>query len=247
MILAILALFLNTTPANAIIGGARVSIDEEIAKSTVLLYGENSNGGFTCTGTILNSQYILSAAHCVTDVKGMVVLFTTDGSTSEKISNLMKSGTNARRVVGVNFNVDYPNTGLGSMFPHNDISLIRFAGGIPAGFKPVTLLNPTVMNKYLKLGMNIIIAGFGQREDNASGTLYKNNVVLQKFYDKTVVVGEAGSSSCHGDSGGPAFINVGGKLYQFAVLSRGEPGCVSSAIYTPLTSNFFGKMATPDL
>ncbi len=248
MIRIILGILLNITPAQAIIGGTPVSIDDQIAKSTVLLYGENSNnGGFICSGTILNNQYILSAAHCVIDVKLMLVLFTNNAEAPGRMDALIKEKTFVRGVVNVNYNIDYPNATLGMAFPHNDIALIRFSGGIPAGFKPVTLLNPSVMSRYLKPQQEVIIAGFGQRsgEGEQSGTLYKNRVRLQKVYSKTVVVGEAGSSSCHGDSGGPAFISVGGKLYQWGVLSRGEAGCVSSATYTPLTSNFYGQMATP--
>ncbi len=250
MILLILGLFLNLTPAKAIIGGVPVSQEDQIAQSTVLLYGAtNAGSGFLCSGTILNSQFILTAAHCVVDVKAMYVLFTNDGSTSEKVGQLIREKTYARTVTNVKHNIDYPNTALGSSYPHNDIGLVKYAGGIPAGFRPVTILNPSVMAKFVKPQQSVVIAGFGQRggDGKESGLLYKNEVKIQTSYAKTVIVGEPGSSACHGDSGGPAFVSVGGKLYQWGVLSRGEPGCTSTATYTPLTSNFFGQMGTPNL
>lgn len=249
MILLVLGLFLNLTPAQAIIGGVPVSAEDEIAKSTVLLYGYADQGSFICSGTILDSSHILTAAHCVADIKDMFILFTNNAGTPALVESILLGRTYARKASRMNHNIDYPNTGLGSRYPHNDIGIVKFSGGIPAGFKPVMILNPALMGNYIKRDQQVILAGFGQRsgEGVETGVLYKNAVTVKSAYSKTVVVGEGGSSACHGDSGGPAFVSINGKLYQWGVLSRGEPGCTSSAIYTPLTSNFYGKMANPDL
>jgi len=249
MLLGILGLLLNITPANAIIGGVPVSSDEEISKSIVLLYGVTADkSGFECTGTILNQEYILTAAHCALDVRAMFVIFSTDAESQDKMTALLKDKTYVRNVVKVNHNIDYPNTTLGSMYPHNDIGLVRFAGGIPAGYKPVTLLNPSVMNQFVKKDTPIIASGYGIRSGDGtdSGALYKTTLDVLESYPKTVVVGRAGTSVCHGDSGGPAFVSVGGKLYQWGVASRVEDSkCSTESVYTPLTSNFYGHMETP--
>lgn len=247
MIFVLLGFLFNITSANAIIGGKAVSYDETIARSTVMLFGQTDTGGFTCTGTIMNSQYILTAAHCVLGVKQMVIFFTNEapGSTFESLIN---NKTNVRFAKAVRHNIDYPNTDLGQMYPHNDVAWVRFDGGLPSGYTPVTILNPSLMSKYLVANQPVILAGYGKRsvDDSDTGYLHKIKVPFQKVMaGKDAYVGSNNNIACSGDSGGPAFIEVNGRYYQWGIASRSD--CRTLSIYTPLTSNLYGKMGSPEL
>jgi secreted trypsin-like serine protease len=247
MILVFLGFLLNITPANAIIGGKPVVYDETIARSTVMLFGQTDTGGFTCTGTILNSQYILTAAHCVLRVKQMVIFFTNEAP-GASFQSLINNKTNVRFAKQIQHNTDYPNTDLGQMYPHNDVALVRFDGGLPAGYKPVTILDPKLTPKYLVANQPVILAGFGKRsaDDSDTGYLYKVTVPVQKVVaGKDAYVGADSNIACSGDSGGPAFIEVNGYLYQWGIASRSD--CRTLSIYTPLKSNFYGKISSPVL
>ena len=248
MILALFTLILNISPANAIIGGVPVTADDPIAHSTVMLIGETATGMFSCSGTILNDEWVLTAAHCSIGVKDMVVVFSTHAPDTSW-ARLLSSGLHYRRVVDLNHNQDYPDTNIGQMIPHNDIGLVRFSGGLPKGYYPVTILNPSVDAKYLTPNTPVVIAGFGKRgadpKTDDSGNLYKDTVPLHRIVGQVDAnVGSDGSVACHGDSGGPAFIQVNGKYYQWGVASLSD--CIRNSVYIPLKSNFYGQMATPE-
>ena len=244
MIIALLASFLNISTANAIIGGVPVSADEEIAHTTVMLIGQMATGGYSCSGTILNEQWILTAAHCVIGAQQMVVVFARNAPESTWKA-MLTSGKLIRHVTSVNHNMDYPTSDAGQMTPHNDIGLVQFTGGLVKGYRPVTLLNPASLPKFVNAKQNTVIAGFGIRTAGGtdSGALYETTIPIDQANAKEIDVGSPEDVACHGDSGGPAFVKVGGKFYQWGVASRSD--CKSFSIYTPLKSNFYGHMATP--
>src|SRR4051812_31110768 len=61
-----------------IVHGSLVKPADEIAKSTVALLLEQSEGQALCTATILDSETVLTAAHCVEgDLKKIEIVFST--------------------------------------------------------------------------------------------------------------------------------------------------------------------------
>jgi len=234
LVSALLMLFFNVAPANAIIGGTPVSADSEIARTTVMLIGHNKLGPYHCSGTILSDQWILTAAHCVAEASDLSIVFSRSSD-----------GYNVRRAVFWNSNRDFPGVGVVTEESYRDIGLVRFMGGIAPGYHPVTILNPRVLAQFVAENRLATIAGYGLRsaEGNDSGYLDSVEIPIQQVAPRQVDVGLPDSVSCSGDSGGPAFVNVYGRYYQWGVLSRGD--CKTVSVYTPLTSNFYGRMATP--
>lgn len=79
-----------------------------------------------------------------------------------------------------------------------------------------------------------------REESLNSGTLHTVDLKMYQRANRNEVVLQQneGKAACMGDSGGPAYINKGGKLYLWGVASRVSRGCNGFAIYTDATSQF---------
>jgi hypothetical protein len=122
-----------------------------------------------------------------------------------------------------------------------DVAIVKFSGGLPAGYKPAKLMR----NKSdLVNGMDVVLAGYGISDGIAksgAGVLRKTQLKLSDAnYSNTEVRFDqrSGTGACHGDSGGPAFAKVRGETLVFGVTSRGsedkDDTCGVFAIYTSI-------------
>jgi hypothetical protein len=59
-------------------------------------------------------------------------------------------------------------------------------------------------------------------------------VTLESLSLETLVYNFHGEGACHGDSGGPAFSEIGGVWHQIGVTSWGDPSCSSTGHYQRL-------------
>lgn len=228
---------LSISPAHAftggdyIIGGVTVEQGDPVLRSTVLLF----DGSYLCTGSIVAPDLIISAAHCVLspiNVSAMKVYFTTN---IEDQSAYSVGGLSA--IANPLYN---PRASKNA----NDVSLIKFPGGLPAGYAPAQILPPSVK---LQNGESVVLAGYGESDtseggNNGAGVLRKVNVNIENadYSTSEVLLDQTqGKGSCHGDSGGPAFVEMNGGLYLWGVTSRAYPNnqdaavnCDQGAIYT---------------
>lgn len=240
--LAILgALFASLTSqaGPTIVGGSLVEANEMLARTTVSFLMNTAEGGGICTGTILNNNTILSAAHCVVGFQVGVIAFARDVRDLKKVPKSL-----LRKVTSVQANRDFSMSDRGE---HNDVAIVKFAGGLPDGFQAATVLDPATSISYLKMGPRVLVAGYGTigRERGGSGVLRKAAMQVRAMSPnaKEIYLVNNGETTCNGDSGGPAYLVVQGKYYLWGVLSRGD--CATTAIYTRLTSNFGAKIARP--
>lgn len=230
---------LDASQANGIFGGQVATGREPFAKHIVALYDFQVGG--LCTASILSDSLLLTAAHCVTSKpQNLAVLF---GTQVDSPSTLQ------RRVVDYRISPLYPFrqfTGKNN----GDIAVVRFRGGLPAGYQPITY---TRNRSLLVYGQRVLLAGFGastilwdvdpktgetKAKPSGSGTLrFVTTTVDNAFFTESEFLLENSKSegACHGDSGGPAYSMENGRLVLVGVTNGyiGDPSgaCGGKMVY----------------
>jgi hypothetical protein len=231
---------------SGIIGGITPGPDHAITKSVVLLYtrdpdekdpkkAEVESQGH-CTATLLSSEYALTAAHCIENVKDHSLFLAFGNKFSPK---------NPQRFIIAALSDHTRSEVLTNIPPTNahDIAVVKFAGGLPPGYQPVRILPDAYVNN-LKVGGVTTIAGFGidnLEEGNVDTLRFTDVYIANPRLSATDVLLDQtkGKGACKGDSGGPAFFYIGGKFYLWGVASHGSEisgkpsdGCDHYVVYT---------------
>ncbi|WP_168196378.1 trypsin-like serine protease [Bdellovibrio sp. NC01] len=213
----------------AIVGGDKVSSSDPIAARTV--YIKDTNKKQSCSGIIISSRLILTAAHCVYKAKAsdIEVRFGLTGRDAVKVAKQIEVHTHYVQL-----------TLLKNM---NDVALIQLASAIPSNYRITSILEDFSI---LKPGTTVTTAGYGYsnaRWETGVGTLRKTNlrIATEAFSETTVAIDQLNtdSGSCHGDSGGPALVQTNQGLKVFGVANRitGKDKkltklCKGTAVYT---------------
>lgn len=204
----------NESDASAsIIGGEPTTGREAFAKSVVAIY--NLKQGALCSGSIISNSLVLTAAHCVYDSSpaDLQLIYGTDLNAAETV--ITKIDAYAISELYPVRKDEIENVG--------DIALVHFSSGLLPGYKPVRLLGDASL---LHTGQPVILAGYGLSdgiEQTGSGLLRSVEVFVHDAYfsaSEILVDQTQGKGACHGDSGGPAYLNVGGELFLWGVTSH---------------------------
>ena len=235
---------LGTNSDSEIIGGESVNPIDPIAKTVVAIFDTEQKS--LCTGSILSASLVVTAGHCFNaDPTKLVLIFGT------QLPSAAGPKPVVRRVVDGRVNPRY--TQVNAVFEKNhkldpdsikewgDISVLKFAGGLPPGFFAARVLN---ISAALKNGALVTLAGYGEingPQHTPADRLRKVNVSISnaQFAPSEIQMDQRqGKGACHGDSGGPAYINIGGQNFLFGVTSRGSQDkandCSQFAIYTSI-------------
>ena len=199
-----LATLQNGKIAAGIVGGQLLEKAEPLSKYVVMIYSENDEGiSQTCTGTIISTSAILTAAHCVTkNIKRMSAFFSTNPFQDNNLESLV--------LTRVTIHEKYL---IKNELGRNDLAILYFSGGLPEGAaiakiapRGIWQLKLTVL-KALGFGQT----GGGDELANTSGTLRKVNISIPKVnlnLPEFEVIQEDAKGVCHGDSGGPALATM---------------------------------------
>ncbi len=224
---------LHSSLQTKIVGGALASHQDEFSKTTVSLFNVAEQS--LCTASILSDSILITAGHCVDGAPSdLRVIFGPDvNAESALVQEVLDTRTSVLWPIR---QTEESNSG--------DIALVRFNGGLPAGFHAVQLLTDASM---LVNGASIVLAGYGVTDSKSLdgvGLLHFVQTTIRdaRFSESEIEVEQSfGKGSCHGDSGGPALINFNGSSLLFGITSRGARGardpqdtCSVAALYTNL-------------
>ena len=226
-----------------IVGGTEVTRQDPIASVTVALTLHDPEGESICTGLILDSNRILTAAHCVEGFSQGKVVFKTTDAYQNDLSN-SRVITRTRILPGYKGGKDLESRrGIGEI---TDLALVFFSGGLPRGYHPAQFLPESIIKQVIIPKMPVTLAGYGVTASGWSGEgrLRKVNTEIQyfTFHKINFHAGTANHQACQGDSGGPAFIYRNSQWYVVGILSRSN--CESRSIYTPISTDKIYQFST---
>ncbi|HEX4403831.1 MAG TPA: trypsin-like serine protease [Polyangia bacterium] len=207
----------SATPEEAqpIIGGETDTGDP----SVVAVYAQQvgATSGFLCTGSVIAPTVVLTAAHCVsaseTGANARFVVLTA--------SNINRPGGQQLAVKEVHAN---PRWSAKNLQNGHDQGIVILA-------QPTTLA-PLPFNAHAlaasSTGASLRIVGYGLDDgvdQTGAGVKRQALTKLGSVEDTLIEVGNSQKGTCNGDSGGPAFMKLGGVETIVGTTSYGDETC----------------------
>lgn len=248
-----------------ITNGTKVEKTDIVSRSTVALYlkspskqSKTAMRNF-CTGTLIDSTHVLTAAHCFADAAQDL------GITEEQLrdSSLVVFGT---PLVKDSTDKSVETRSLKNVIIHDkyyvgsvqkatqeamyDVALIQLSQPAPATAVSAKL----GLDAHLQAGTNVVLAGFGlvgqflaifpiEAKQLMKVTVKIDNPKLSETQFSYKKIDSKGS--CSGDSGGPAYIvNADGSLTVVGITSWGDSSCRQMGAYTNVASPLIGQWIT---
>jgi secreted trypsin-like serine protease len=195
-------LVLAPQAALAIKGGTPSSDPAGVRRHVVQIKGPS---GTQCTGTVIASRLVLTAAHCFLAGAGDYTIRALDERFHFRFA----------RATQVAVHPGFDVTALGTNAPLNDIALLRTDHDFPSWLVPVPLATETPRHGDF---VDVTVAGFGMSRDHVVSTAGRlremHFAMLDQVSDESKLLflldrrGRGKSSRagiCRGDSGGPVF------------------------------------------
>jgi secreted trypsin-like serine protease len=230
-------------PDSSIVGGQPTAAHSEIASHIVAILGSNIESDYLCTGVLIGPNLILTAAHCALDMQSGEAVFSTNLSTT--------STKDRRPIERVVIQPRFPatlkriqkqsekNSAPTRIKNWGDLALVWFTGNLPTGYSPVQIGDGNSLTD----GQTVVLAGYGQvdgrAQTSAQGLNQVEAPILKAKYSRSEFSLDQSNHKgvCHGDSGGPAFIEQDNEILLMGITSRGSDAtCERLSIFTRVSS-----------
>jgi hypothetical protein len=201
-------------PASALVGPARQA-PQFAPYVAMVMYRSGGETSF-CTASVITSNIVLTAAHCVNDLSDTRVFYR-GGQGKLTLFD----------VTTIAINPDYKPNSRRQHVVSIDLALLRIREPLPPSFKPVELgdIGP------IATGQQLRIAGFGRADEDMSGTsgilragILSATAPKSKLLAFLVDPDGFGLGGCTGDSGAPIFAMDQPLLVAVAIRAKGKGG-----------------------
>lgn len=224
--------FNSDVSSSFVVNGEFVEASDWVSRSVVaVLWLEDKKIRGVCSGTLIAPNVVLTAAHCVDGFKSLSLAFTQNFS---RLRPEMVRAVETRRLHPLWQTNKTKNTSRG--FARGDIALVTFHGATPPEYEPAALIPQSVG---LTAGLVVEVAGFGVTTPGASiQTAIKLHKAFSRIHGRydsnTWLLDGSKSSTCYGDSGGPAFIHYKGKTYVWGVTNAELGRCARLMVHADI-------------
>lgn len=228
-----------------VIGGEPTPEGERGYQVSLFSFGEH-----LCGGSLIDREWVLTAAHCVTaeDLsEGMQVMLGSRQLNSQSALFIPAVQVIAHEDYDTDFN------------SNNDIALVRLASPAPDYIPTVKLADENIMQNFVTTGAITTVSGWGYTDNNydlpplelqqVDLPIYDQETCNQAHYeeqgvtvlDSMICAGypEGGKDSCFGDSGGPLTVTTDEGDFNVGIVSWGSQQCATPGlpgVYTRIAS-----------
>jgi secreted trypsin-like serine protease len=196
------------TTDESIIGGTTDNGDPSVV--AVFAHAPGATSGSLCTGTVIASRTVLTAAHCVDPrVVGSGQVFEVLTGTTLSLPGLAVSATTFD-----------PAWNPSNLQNGHDVGIVTLASPTSLAAIP---FNQSPYTSTLA-GQSIRIVGYGTSNHTGGGAGTKRTATtsVDSFSARFIVIGSTNRQTCHGDSGGPAFQTINGVSTIVGITSFGQ-------------------------
>ena len=204
--------------------------DADLNEYPFVAYLTRSDGSHTCTGSLVNREYVLTAAHCLGEI-AFVVLGDYDRGTV--------GGSSSRQVIAVEEEIPHPDY----YKIYNDVALLKLASKARVRSDAVGLVSmlksKALKRKFMNNKRNCMVLGWGLTQYNRTWYLANKLQEQKTLYVDAYEAQERGwypidgviymeadhpeecqlGSICFGDSGGPTVCQNRGEWFQVGITS----------------------------
>jgi MYXO-CTERM domain-containing protein len=202
-----------------IVGGTTDTADSGVVLIYMTIPGQQ--GGALCTGEVISPHVVLTAAHCAGGEDPTV----TNAVWRIYLGNDFSKATAADLLAVKEAHYD-PQFDVNNLPAGNDIGLLVLQSALPSTIAPLVFNRASMETGFD--GQSVRFVGYGLDNGTAqtgagikrttTTTLTDHTTMLLHFSDGT-------HETCNGDSGGPAFMTVGGKEVIVGLTSYGDVNC----------------------
>jgi MYXO-CTERM domain-containing protein len=210
-----------------IIGGSLDTGDPAVVLLFQTIAGQQ--GGAICTGEVISPHVILTAAHCTGGE---------DPAQAASATWRVYLGSDfglatARDLLPVKEAHFNPAFDVKNLTAGNDVGVAILRDPLPASITPLPF-NRTGLDsshngkqvRFVGYGLSTVtIDSAGNPQGDGAGVKRQTTTTLTEFNTKLLHFADGTHETCNGDSGGPAFMNIGGREVIIGVTSFGDISC----------------------